>query len=127
MLTDDNDVIAKKIKKAKTDAKPLPNEIKELESMPEAKNLITIFAALTDMDFDSSFKEYQGKNFSEIKKDLVEVMINKIGPIREEMLKLENDKKYLHDILESGSLRARKISQEVLREVYEVTGLHFKG
>jgi hypothetical protein len=54
-------------------------------------------------------------------------MINKISPIRQEMLKLENDKNYLHDILESGSLRARKISQEVLREVYEVTGLHFKG
>jgi tryptophanyl-tRNA synthetase len=127
MLTDDNDMIAKKIKKAKTDAKPLPDEIKELESMPEAKNLITIYAALTDSDFDSSFKKYQGKNFSEVKNDLVEVMINKISPIREEMLKLENDKNYLHDILESGSLRARIISQEVLREVYEVTGLNFKG
>jgi len=55
---------------------------------------------------------------------LIDVVINKIGPIREEMGKLITDKKYLQEILDSGSSRAKKIATNVLKEVYEVTGLN---
>ena len=127
MLTDDNDIISKKIKKAKTDAKPLPENIEEIEKMPEAKNLILIYSACSNLDFNLVFKQYKGKNFSELKTDLIEVIVNKISPIREEIKKLIDDKKYLQEILHKGSVEARKISSEVLKEVYEVTGLNFKS
>ena len=83
MLTDSNDEISKKIKKAKTDAMPLPSTKKELENMPEAKNLLTIYSACQDEEFDLVFNKYHGKNFSYLKTDLIDVVINKIGPIRE--------------------------------------------
>jgi tryptophanyl-tRNA synthetase len=123
MLTDSNDEIEKKIKKAKTDAKPIPDSLKELELMLEAKNLITIYAAFENISFNLIHKRYGGKNFSELKKDLIGTVIDKIEPIREEMIKLTDDQKYLDSILESGSTKARNIAKEVLNEVYEVTGL----
>jgi|TARA_B100001059_G_scaffold25522_1_gene20493 tryptophanyl-tRNA synthetase len=123
MLTDSNDEIEKKIKKAKTDAKPIPDSLKELELMLEAKNLITIYAAFENISFDLIHKRYGGKNFSELKKDLIGTVIDKIEPIREEMIKLTDDQKYLDSILESGSIKARNIAKEVLNEVYDVTGL----
>ena len=122
-LTDSDDEIEKKIKKAKTDALPIPDSNKSLEDMPEAKNLLTIFSACEEEDFEKTFDKFKGKNFSELKKDLTEVLINKIGPIRDEMKKLNNDKKYLIQILNTGSQKAQKISTKVLKEVYEVTGL----
>ena len=122
-LTDSDDEIEKKIKKAKTDALPIPDSNKSLEDMPEAKNLLTIFSACEEEDFEKTFDKFKGKNFSELKKDLTEVLINKIGPIRDEMKKLNNDKKYLIQILNRGSQKAQKISTKVLKEVYEVTGL----
>jgi tryptophanyl-tRNA synthetase len=123
MLTDSNDEIEKKIKKAKTDAKPIPDSLKELELMLEAKNLITIYAAFENISFNLIHKRYGGKNFSELKKDLIGTVIDKIEPIREEMIKLTDDQKYLDSILESGSTKARNIAKEVLNEVYDVTGL----
>ena len=125
MLTDSDDEISKKIKKAKTDAKPLPETIKELEAMPEANNLLTIYSAFEEEKFDLVFKRYQGKNFSDLKKDLIEIVINKISPIRQEMIKLTNDEKYLEDILKSGSGKAQQIASGVLKEVYDATGLKF--
>ena len=103
---------------------PLPSTKKELENMPEALNLLTIYSACQDEEFDLVFNKYRAKNFSELKKDLIDVVINKISPIREEMNKLTTDKKYLQEILDSGSLRAKKIAADVLKEVYEVTGLN---
>ncbi len=122
-LTDSDDEIEKKIKKAKTDALPIPDSNRSLEDMPEAKNLLTIFSACEEEDFEKTFDKFKGKNFSELKRDLTEVLINKIGPIRDEMKKLNNDKKYLIQILNTGSQKAQKISTKVLKEVYEVTGL----
>tara|TARA_B100001989_G_scaffold181451_1_gene131742 strand:- start:666 stop:1685 length:1020 start_codon:yes stop_codon:yes gene_type:complete len=122
-LTDSNEEIEKKIKKAKTDALPIPDSNRSLEDMPEAKNLLTIFSACEEEDFEKTFDKFKGKNFSELKKDLTEVLINKIGPIRDEMKKLNNDKKYLIQILNRGSQKAQKISIKVMKEVYEVTGL----
>ena len=122
-LTDSDDEIEKKIKKAKTDALPIPDSNRSLDDMPEAKNLLTIFSACEEEDFEKTFDKFKGKNFSELKRDLTEVLINKIGPIRDEMKKLNNDKKYLIQILKTGSQKAQKISTKVLKEVYEVTGL----
>ena len=127
MLTDSNDDISQKIKKAKTDAMPLPEKLKELEKMPEANNLITIYSACVDEEFNIIFEKYKGKNFSELKNDLTDIVIDKISPIREEMKKLVSDKNYLYKILEDGSLKARDIASKVIKEVYDVTGLNIKS
>ena len=107
-LTDSDDEIEKKIKKAKTDALPIPDSNRSLEDMPEAKNLLTIFSACEEEDFEKTFDKFKGKNFSELKKDLTEVLINKIGPIRDEMKKLNNDKKYLIQILNRWFTKSSK-------------------
>jgi len=124
MLTDSNDDIAKKIKKAKTDAKPIPGKIADLESMSEANNLITIYAACSDSDLSTVFEGYKGKNFSELKLDLIDIVIDRIGPVRDEMVKLINDQEYLTKILDSGSNEAKKIASKVIKEVFSVTGLN---
>jgi len=124
MLTDSNDDIAKKIKKAKTDAKPIPGKIADLESMSEANNLITIYAACSDSDLSTVFEGYKGKNFSELKLDLIDIVIDRIGPVRDEMVKLINDQDYLTKILDSGSNEAKKIASKVIKEVFSVTGLN---
>ena len=126
MLTDTNDIIAKKIKKAKTDALPIPDKIKELDTMPEASNLLSIYAACENQELEIVFKKYQGKNFSDLKLDLTDVLIKTISPIREEMTRLTDDRNYLQGILDSGSQKARIIASKVLKEVYDITGLSSK-
>ena len=124
MLTDSNDLISKKIKKAKTDAMPLPGNAKELENMPEAKNLLTIYSSCANEEFSLVFDNYKEKNFSVLKKDLTDVVISKITPIREEMSKLMDDKNFLQEILNTGSLEAKKIASKTLYDVYDVMGLN---
>ena len=124
MLTDSNDLISKKIKKAKTDALPLPGNAKELENMPEAKNLLTIYSSCANEEFSLVFDNYKEKNFSVLKKDLTDVVISKITPIREEMSKLMDDKNFLQEILNTGSLEAKKIASKTLYDVYDVMGLN---
>ena len=72
-LTDSNEEIEKKIKKAKTDALPIPDSNRSLEDMPEAKNLLTIFSACEEEDFEKTFDKFKGKNFSELKKDSIDL------------------------------------------------------
>ena len=124
MLTDSDDLISKKIKKAKTDAMPLPSNVKELENMPEAKNLLTIYSSCSNEKFSLVFESYKEKNFSVLKNDLTDIVISKISPIREEMNKLMNDKIFLQEILKSGSLKAKKIASKSLHDVYDVIGLN---
>ena len=82
-LTDDENSIINKIKKAKTDPLPLPSNVEELETRHEAKNLLGIYSSLTDLTLDQSIKEFSGKNFSEFKEKLSEVLVeNKANFVR---------------------------------------------
>ena len=80
-LTDDKDDIINKIKKAKTDPLPLPSSVDELKERPEAKNLLGIYSSLTNSTLDKSVNEFDGKNFSEFKEKLSQVLVEKIDPI----------------------------------------------
>ena len=91
-LTDDKKEIINKIKKAKTDSLPLPSSITELEKRPEAKNLIGIYASLINSNLEKTVKEFSGKNFSEFKESLSQVLVEKINPISDEIKKLLNEK-----------------------------------
>ena len=121
-LTDDKDQIMNKIKKAKTDPLPLPTTIDELDKRPEAKNLIGIYASLTDSTLEKSIKEFSGKNFSEFKENLSQVLVDKIIPITVEIKKLLNEKKYLDTILLEGSKKADKIASEKVKKIHEIVG-----
>ena len=122
MLSDSEDEIVKKIKKAKTDPLPLPENIEEAKKRPEAINLLTIFAALNDLDVKSVVDDYAGKEFSQFKKDLGELASSKLSPISLEINKLMKDSEYLDIIINNGKDRAINIANPVLSKIYEIIG-----
>ena len=87
-LTDDTDQIINKIKKAKTDPLPMPSNKEELDKRPEAKNFIGIYSSLNRLHIEKSINEFSGKNFSEFKDSLSQVLVDKIQPISNEIKKL---------------------------------------
>ena len=121
-LTDKKDQIINKIKKAKTDPLPMPSSINDLEKRPEAKNLIGIYSSLADLPLEKSIEEFSGKNFSEFKESLSQILVEKIVPISEEIIKLLNDKSYLDKILLEGSEKADKIASEKIKKIHQILG-----
>ena len=121
-LTDDNDQIVNKIKKAKTDPMPMPESSKDLSKRPEAENLLGIYSSVTNNTLEKSIIEFQGKNFSEFKERLAEVLVEKILPISKEIKKLLNDSKYLDDIMLDGSNKAGIIATKKIKEIKLLVG-----
>ena len=121
-LTDDKDIIINKIKKAKTDPLPMPDNIKDLEDRLEAKNLLGIYACLTNSTLEKSIEIFAGKNFSEFKEKLSEVLVDKIQPISIEIKKLLDDKSYLDTILLEGAERANIIASKKIKKIKEIIG-----
>jgi len=121
-LTDDRDLIAKKIRKARTDSEPLPATMDDLEGRAEARNLINIFAALSDRKAGDVCTEYEGKGFADFKRDLADLSVAVLGPINEEMNRLMDEKTYLDDVLRDGAHKADELSQPILREIHDIVG-----
>jgi tryptophanyl-tRNA synthetase len=121
-LTDTKDQIVNKIKKAKTDPLPMPKIIKELEERLEAKNLIGIYASLTNSNLEKSVETFAGKNFSEFKEKLSETLVGKIEPISLEIKKLLDDQSYLDKILLEGAEKANLISSKKIKKIKEIVG-----
>ena len=121
-LTDDKDQIINKIKKAKTDPLPLPGAINNLAERPEAENLLGIYSSLKNQNLEKSIAEFNGKNFSEFKEKLSEVLIERIGPISKEIKKLLEDQKFLDSVLLEGSDKANKIASKKMKEMKELVG-----
>ncbi|WP_299846928.1 tryptophan--tRNA ligase [uncultured Roseovarius sp.] len=122
-LTDDADTIAKKIRKAKTDPEPLPSEVAGLEDRPEARNLINIYAALSDKSVDQVMADVGGKAFSEFKPMLADLAVAQMAPISDEMSRLMQDEAEIDRILTVGADRARAIAAPILKKTYEIVGL----
>ena len=121
-LTDDKDQIINKIKKAKTDPLPLPGGIDNLTERPEAENLLGIYSSLKNQNLEKSIMEFNGKNFSEFKEKLSEVLIERIEPISKEIKKLLEDQKFLDSVLLEGSDKADKIASKKMKEMKELVG-----
>ena len=121
-LTDDKDQIINKIKKAKTDPLPMPKDIKEFGVRLEAQNLLGIFASLSNSTLESTIEKFAGKNFSDFKQELSELLINKIIPISEEIKKLLNDQSYLDSVLLDGVEKANKIASKKIKNIKEIVG-----
>ena len=121
-LTDEKDEIINKIKKAKTDPMSMPSNIEELEKRFEAKNLIGIYASLSGQSLEKTVKEFAGKNFSEFKENLSQVLVDKIIPISVEIKKLLDEKDYLDNILLDGCKKANNIASDKIKKIHEIVG-----
>ena len=122
-MTDGDDDIAKKIRRARTDPEPLPETPDGLADRPEAANLVGIFAALDDKTSDDVIAEYGGKGFADFKSALADLAIARLGPIGAEMQRLTGDPGHIDAILASGAARARAIAEPIIDEVHEIVGL----
>ena len=122
-MTDDADTIAKKIRKAKTDPEALPSDVDGLEGRPEARNLVNIYAALSDQTVEQVLAEVGGKQFGEFKPMLADLAVAKLSPISTEMARLMGDQAEIDRILDRGAERAREIAAPILSRTYEIVGM----
>ena len=122
-MTDDADTIAKKIRKAKTDAEPLPDTAEGLKDRPEARNLLNIYAALSDQSVDAVIKEVAGQQFGQFKPMLADLAVAKLSPISGEMARLMQDEPEIDRILRRGAERAREITTPILEKAYDIVGM----
>ncbi len=121
-MTDDADKIAKKFKKAKTDPEPLPDNMKDLESRPEARNLVNIYAALSDQSNEAVITEYAGAGWGKFKPALADLAVAKLSPISSEMSRLMADPAEIDRIMSKGAEKANEIAQPILKQAYEIMG-----
>src|SRR5450755_4283274 len=121
-LTDDEDAIAQKVRKAKTDPDPLPSEEKGLETRPEADNLVGIYAALSGRGKAEVLGEFGGGQFSNFKNSLVELCVAKLAPIASEMKRLVADPGHVDSVLIDGADRARAIAVETMAATRDIVG-----
>ena len=123
-LTDNKDAIISKIKKAKTDPMPLPVDIRELDKRPEAKNLLSIYSSLSDVALEKTINDFSGKNFSEFKESLIQVLVDKLEPISGEINKLMSNQDYLDRILDLGCEKANNIASEKVKKIKQIIGFN---
>jgi len=122
-LTDSADAIAQKIRKAKTDAEPLPETLEGLKDRPEARNLVNIHAALANMTPEAVLAEFAGKGFGTFKPALADLAVARLSPITEEMGRLMADPAQIDRILAEGAERAAAIAEPILDRTYRIMGM----
>ena len=121
-LVDDADTVMRKVKKAKTDPEPLPSESAGLVGRPEALNLVTIYAAVSDITVDDVLREYGGEGFGKFKPALAELLAETLRPISFRFNELLTDREALDAILARGASRARELGRPTLDATYAALG-----
>ena len=121
-MTDSADDIALKLRRAKTDPEPLPGDTAGLEDRPEARNLVGIYAALTDTDHASVLAEHGGKGFGEFKRVLTDLVVSKLAPISDETNRLLADPGTIETILRDGARRAEALAVPIVEEAERLVG-----
>ena len=122
-MRDDADTIAKKFKKAKTDPEPLPDTLEGLKGRAEARNLVDIYAALSDATPEAVIAEYAGAGWGRFKPALADLAVDKLAPISSEMARLMDDPAEIDRILANGAEKARAIAAPILARTYDIVGL----
>lgn len=122
-LTDDADTIAKKFRKAVTDPAPLPETLEGLAERPEARNLVNIYAALSDKSAEAVIAEFGGQGWGVFKPALADLAVAKLAPISTEMSRLMNDPAEIDRILGKGAEKADAIAQPVLAKTLDIMGM----
>ncbi len=121
-LTDDADTIALKIRRAKTDPEPLPSEPAGLEGRPEARNLVGIYAALTDTDHAGVLRDHGGQGFGAFKGALADLLVAHLSPIAAETRRLLQDRAALDAVLREGAQKAAAIAEPIVDEAERLVG-----
>ena len=122
-LTDDSDTVAQKIRKAKTDAEPLPENMDGLDGRPEAKNLVTIYAVLANEEPQAILARFAGQGFGSFKPALADLLVETLRPIKARLDSLREDPAELDAILSRGAERATATARPTLDAAYEAVGL----
>jgi tryptophanyl-tRNA synthetase len=122
-LTDDADLILQKVKKAKSDADVLPDNADALEGRAEARNLVSIYAALSDTSVDSVLSQFAGQGFGAFKPALAELLVETLRPIRERFVALKEDKAAIDAVLTKGAERAAALGRPTVEATYAAMGL----
>jgi tryptophanyl-tRNA synthetase len=122
-LTDSNDEIAQKIRKAKTDPEPLPADPADLEERPEARNLVGIYGAVTGETAEQVLGRFAGQGFGAFKPALADVLIALLEPLRTRLEQFRADPAELDRLLANGSSRAAELGAPTLAAAYEAVGL----
>ncbi|WP_336277057.1 tryptophan--tRNA ligase [Bartonella sp. CB178] len=121
-LEDDADLIAKKIRKAKTDSAPLPDTIAALGERPEVDNLLNIYAAFAEISKEEILLEFSGQQFSSFKKSLADLAVHKLAPITKELRRLHREHDYIDSVLRDGAQRASVLAEKNMKKVREIVG-----
>jgi tryptophanyl-tRNA synthetase len=122
-LTDDTDLVAQKIRKAKTDPEPLPDNMEALDARPEAKNLVLIHAALSDEEPEGVLSQFAGQGFGAFKPVLADLLVEALRPIKARLDQFRADPGELDRLLAKGAGKAREMAQPILEGAYRATGL----
>ena len=122
-MSDDADTIAKKIRKAKTDPEPLAETYEGLKDRPEAKNLVDIYAALSDQTVDAVMLEFGGQQFGAFKPALADLAAETVAPISAEMRRYTDDPAEIDRTLKAGAETAREIASQILARTYDIVGM----
>jgi len=122
-LKDTADEIRKKIKKAKSDSNQIPDNLKELENKPEALNLLNIYSEVSKNSLEKVISEMSGKEYSYLKNELTELLVEEITPVGKQIKKILEDKSHLEQTLRKGREKANIIAEENLKNIREKVGL----
>ena len=121
-LNDSVDQMVNKIKKAKTDSEPLPDNEKTLSKRPEAENLLGIYSSLSEQPISKTINEFSGKNFSEFKEKLSSLVVDRISPLSTEINKLLKDESFIDKILSDGAEKADEIAYKKVKNIKKIIG-----
>jgi len=122
-MKDDADTITKKIRKAKTDPEPLPDNLGDLKGRPEARNLINIYAALNGQKPEEVIAEVAGQQFGQFKPLLADLAVAKLAPIGNEINRLMKDVSEIDRILGKGADKAAEIAEPILAKTFDIMGM----
>ena len=125
-LSDDDDMIRKKIMKAKTDSGPTEANSKKPDYI---ENLFTLMRIVSSPEvikkYEDDYSVAVQIRYGDMKKQLSEDMVRFITPIREKAQAIFNDKKYLKDVMEMGAAKARKSAQATMDLVRQAMMLNY--
>jgi len=122
-LTDSDDLIAQKVRKAKTDPEPLPDNLEALENRPEAKNLVGIYAEATGEEMSQVLQRFAGQGFGSFKPALADALVGLLSPLRARLEEFRRDPAELDRILCDGAERASELGAPTLAAAYDAVGL----
>ncbi|MFA5490729.1 MAG: tryptophan--tRNA ligase [Candidimonas sp.] len=123
-LTDSDDEIVKKIKRATTDSDLLPSSADQLGDRHGARNLLTIYASLADLTLEETCESFGGKGFGHLKKDLTDLVVSHIGPIRDRYFRLiTEDPTFIDSVINKHSVDPIDNASKTMTIVRKMVGL----